>query len=67
VKRNLKNMNITWEWEEAEELAAGRTEWRRCVANRTRDEQNRTTKQYFFILYFENTFWSILLFAKYFF
>ena len=26
VKRNLKNMDITWE--EAKELAAGRTEWR---------------------------------------
>jgi len=30
VKRNLKNMDITWE--EAKELAADRTEWRQRVA-----------------------------------
>jgi len=37
------------------------------ATNRTRDEQNRTeqnNKTVFFILYFENNFWSILLFAK---
>jgi len=30
VKRNFKNMDITWE--EAKELAADRTGWRQCVA-----------------------------------
>jgi len=30
AKRNLEK-DITWDWEEANELAAGRTEWRQRV------------------------------------
>jgi len=41
VKRNLKNMDITWE--EAKELAADRTEWRQQDVGWT--EQNRTEQQ----------------------
>ena len=36
VKRNLKNMDITWK--EAKELAADRTEWRKRVAHRTQQD-----------------------------
>jgi len=62
-------MNITWKWEEAKELAADRTEWRQRVAQCYQQDAGSTeqnNKIVFFISYFENSFWSILLLAKYF-
>jgi len=32
IRRVLKDMDISWEWDEAEELATDRAEWRQRVA-----------------------------------